>query len=200
MTEPQMPQQTDFPLPTDLPKPEDDGAAAHLLGLRMPKILLCSTKDRIVDLSDLQALRTVIYCYPMTGVPGKPLPEGWDLIPGARGCTPQTCAFRDLHAELKAAGAAHVFGLSTQSNAYQAEMAVRLHLPFPVLSDEKLELTRALDLPTMEVAGLTLMKRLALIVDGGRISHVFYPVFPPDRNAGDVLAWLNANRTIARPA
>ena len=115
------------------------------------------------------------------------------MIPGARGCTPQTCAFRDLFAELKAAGAGHVFGLSTQSNAYQTEMASRLHLPFPVLSDEKLVLTRALNLPTMEVAGLTLIKRLALIVDDARISHVFYPVFPPDRNAGDVLAWLKEN-------
>jgi peroxiredoxin len=112
------------------------------------------------------------------------------MIPGARGCTPQTCAFRDLFAELKAAGAAQVFGLSTQSNAYQAEMASRLHLPFPVLSDEKLALTRALNLPVMEVAGLTLIKRLALVIDDGRITHVFYPVFPPDRNAGDVLMWL----------
>src|SRR5438067_9411383 len=112
------------------------------------------------------------------------------MIPGARGCTPQTCAFRDLFAELKAAGAKHVFGLSTQSNAYQTEMASRLHLPFPVLSDEKLALTRALNLPTMQAAGLTMIKRLALIVDDARITHVFYPVFPPDRNAGDVLAWL----------
>ena len=115
------------------------------------------------------------------------------MIPGARGCTPQTCAFRDLYAELKAAGARYVFGLSTQSNAYQTEMASRLHLPFPVLSDEKLALTRALNLPTMQVAGLTLIKRLALIIDDARITHVFYPVFPPDRNAGDVLAWLKEN-------
>ena len=115
------------------------------------------------------------------------------MIPGARGCTPQTCAFRDLFAELKAAGARHVFGLSTQNNEYQTEMASRLHLPFPVLSDDKLKLTRALDLPTMQVAGLTLIKRLALIVDDGRITHVFYPVFPPDRNAADVLAWLKEN-------
>ena len=115
------------------------------------------------------------------------------MIPGARGCTPQTCSFRDLFAELKAAGAKQVFGLSTQSNVYQTEMASRLHLPFPVLSDEKLQLTRALNLPTMDVAGLTLIKRLALIVDDARITHVFYPVFPPDRNAGDVLAWLKEN-------
>jgi peroxiredoxin len=115
------------------------------------------------------------------------------MIPGARGCTPQTCAFRYLFAELKAAGARHVFGLSTQSNEYQTEMASRLHLPFPVLSDEKLALTQALDLPTMDVAGLTLIKRMALIIDDARITHVFYPVFPPDRNAGDVLAWLKQN-------
>jgi peroxiredoxin (alkyl hydroperoxide reductase subunit C) len=136
----------------------------------------------------------VVFAYPRTGEPGKiSLVDDWDMIPGARGCTPQTCSFRDLYTELKAAGAKHVFGLSTQSNVYQAEMAARLHLPFPVLSDEKLELTRALNLPTMQVAGLTLIRRLALILVDARITHVFYPVFPPDRNAGDVLAWLNEN-------
>jgi peroxiredoxin len=139
--------------------------------------------------------RTVVFAYPRTGEPGKiALVDDWDMIPGARGCTPQTCSFRDLFAELKAAGAAHVFGLSTQSNAYQTEMASRLHLPFGVLSDEELELTRALRLPTMEVAGLTLIKRLALVIDDARIRHVFYPVFPPDRNAGDVLEWLKDNQ------
>ena len=127
-------------------------------------------------------------------IPPIALVDDWDMIPGARGCTPQTCAFRDLFAELKAAGSQHVFGLSTQDNAYQTEMASRLHLPFPVLSDEKLELTRALNLPTMQVAGLTLIKRMALIIDDARITYVFYPVFPPDRNAGDVLAWLKRNR------
>jgi peroxiredoxin (alkyl hydroperoxide reductase subunit C) len=136
----------------------------------------------------------VVFGYPRTGEPGKiSIVDDWDMIPGARGCTPQTCSFRDLFSDLKAAGAQHVFGLSTQDNAYQSEMAERLHLPFPVLSDEGLELTRALNLPTMDVAGLTLIKRLALIVDDGRITHVFYPVFPPDRNAGDVLTWLKAN-------
>jgi peroxiredoxin (alkyl hydroperoxide reductase subunit C) len=139
--------------------------------------------------------RTVVFAYPRTGEPGKiALVDDWDMIPGARGCTPQTCSFRDLFAELKAAGAAQVFGLSTQSNAYQTEMASRLHLPFAVLSDEELELTRALRLPTMEVAGLTLIKRLALVIDDARIRHVFYPVFPPDRNAGDVLEWLKDNQ------
>ena len=176
-----------------IPAPIDDGAAAHLKGMTMPPVRLVATDDTAVDLSTLLG-RTVVFAYPRTGEPGKiALVDDWDMIPGARGCTPQTCAFRDLFAELKAAGARQVFGLSTQSNAYQTEMASRLHLPFPVLSDEGLELTRALGLPTMQVAGLTLMKRLALIVDDARIAHVFYPVFPPDQNAGDVLAWLKAN-------
>lgn len=176
-----------------IPAPEDDGAAAHLVGMTIPSLDLRATDDTTVDLAALKG-RTVVFGYPRTGEPGKiGLTDDWDMIPGARGCTPQTCAFRDLFAELKAAGAKHVFGLSTQSNAYQTEMASRLHLPFPVLSDEKLELTDALNLPTMDVADLTLIKRLALIVDDDRITHVFYPVFPPDRNAGDVLEWLRAN-------
>jgi peroxiredoxin (alkyl hydroperoxide reductase subunit C) len=176
-----------------IPAPEDDGAAAHLVGMTIPSLDLRATDDTTVDLSTLKG-RTVVFGYPRTGEPGKiGLTDDWDMIPGARGCTPQTCAFRDLFAELKAAGAKHVFGLSTQSNAYQTEMASRLHLPFPVLSDEKLELTDALNLPTMDVADLTLIKRLALIVDDDRITHVFYPVFPPDRNAGDVLEWLRAH-------
>lgn len=178
---------------SQIPAPVDDGAAAHLPGKVFPAIDLLATDDSSVTLSTLPG-RTVLFAFPRTGEPGKiALVEDWDMIPGARGCTPQTCAFRDLFGELKAAGAHHVFGLSTQSNAYQAEMAARLHLPFPVLSDEKLRLTRALNLPTMEVAGLTLIKRLALVIDDGRIGHVFYPVFPPDRNAGEVLAWLKAH-------
>ena len=176
-----------------IPAPADDGAAAHLVGMTLPPISLVATDDTSVDLSTLKG-RTVVFGYPRTGEPGKiGLVDDWDMIPGARGCTPQTCSFRDLFAELKAAGANHVFGLSTQSNVYQAEMASRLHLPFPVLSDSELLLTEALRLPTMQVAGLTLIKRLALIVDDGRITHVFYPVFPPDRNAGDVLEWLKHN-------
>jgi len=176
-----------------IPAPTDDGRAAHLAGMKFPSVSLLGTDDNSVDLSALKG-RTVVFAYPRTGEPGKiSLVDDWDMIPGARGCTPQTCSFRDLYTELKAAGAKHVFGLSTQSNVYQAEMAARLHLPFPVLSDEKLELTRALNLPTMQVAGLTLIRRLALILDDARITHVFYPVFPPDRNAGDVLAWLNEN-------
>jgi len=178
-----------------IPAPTDDGGAAHLKGMIVPPVGLRATNDTSVSLSALRG-RTVVFAYPRTGEPGKiSLVDDWDMIPGARGCTPQTCSFRDLFAELKAAGAAQVFGLSTQSNAYQTEMASRLHLPFPVLSDEQLKLTRSLKLPTMEVAGLVLIKRLALIIDDARITHVFYPVFPPDRNAGDVLDWLKANPT-----
>ena len=177
-----------------IPAPKDDGGANHLEGMKIPPIGLVATNDTSVTLSSLRG-RSVVFAYPRTGEPGKiSLVDDWDMIPGARGCTPQTCSFRDLFAELKAAGAKHVFGLSTQSNAYQLEMASRLHLPFPVLSDEKLELTRALNLPTMKVAGLVLIKRMALIIDDARITHVFYPVFPPDRNAGEVLEWLKENR------
>jgi peroxiredoxin len=176
-----------------IPAPEDDGGARHLTGLAVPDVALAATDGTQVSFAKLPG-RVVVFAYPRTGQPGQISPVAdWDMIPGARGCTPQTCSFRDLFAELKAAGARQVFGLSTQSNEYQAEMAARLHLPFPVLSDEQLALTHALDLPTMEVAGLTLIKRLALIVDDARITHVFYPVFPPDRNAGDVLAWLKDN-------
>jgi peroxiredoxin len=173
--------------------PVDDGGADHLRGMAIPPVSLRATNDTSVVLSEL-AGRTVVFAYPRTGEPGKiALVDGWDMIPGARGCTPQTCAFRDLFAELKAAGAQHVFGLSTQSNDYQTEMAGRLHLPFPVLSDHDLELANALNLPMMEAGGETLLKRMALIIDDAVITHVFYPVFPPDRNAGDVLAWLTTN-------
>jgi len=176
-----------------IPAPRDDGGAAHLTGMTIPPIRLRATDDTSVVVAALEG-RTVVFGYPRTGEPGKiGLVDDWDMIPGARGCTPQTCAFRDLFADLKAAGAAQVFGLSTQSNDYQIEMASRLHLPFAVLSDEALELTHTLRLPTMSVAGQTLIKRLALIIDDARITHVFYPVFPPDRNAGDVLEWLKDN-------
>lgn len=175
-----------------IPAPPNDGATEHLAGMRLPAITLAATDGRSIDLSTLPG-RTVVYTYPMTGRPGVALPEGWDMIPGARGCTPQSCAFRDHFAELLAAGAAHVFGLSTQDTAYQREAADRLHLPFPLLSDESLALTRALRLPTLAVEGRTLLARSASIADEGRITHVLYPVFPPDRNAGDVLAWLKAH-------
>jgi peroxiredoxin len=187
-----MPPQTDFPLPTDLPRPTDDGAADHLIGMTMPKVSLRSTAGRLVNLSELPALRTVIYCYPMTGVPGKPLPENWDAIPGARGCTPQACNFRDQHQEFAKFGA-EVFGLSTQSTDYQREMAERLHLPFEVLSDAAFQLCDALRLPTFVVAGTRLLKRLTLVVRKGRIEYVFYPVFPTNESADQVLRWLRDN-------
>ena len=174
---------------SSLPVPDDDGAARHLPGLNVPSVALPATDGTTVDLSTLAGL-TVVYAYPRTGRPSEPNPDGWDLIPGARGCTPQTCAFRDHFTELKSLGVSHLFGLSTQDTAYQREMAERLHLPFPVLSDASLALTRALELPTLATQGVTLLKRLTLIVQDGRIEHVFYPVFPPDRNAADVAAWL----------
>lgn len=178
---------------TKIPAPTDDGGARHLVGTTMPPVALTATDGNSVTLAT-QKGRVVVFAYPRTGTPGQvAIVDNWDMIPGARGCTPQTCAFRDLYAELKAAGAANVFGLSTQDSAYQREMVERLHVPFPVLSDDRLKLTNALRLPTMSVAGQTLIKRLAMIIDDGRITHVFYPVFPPDRNAGDVLAWLKAN-------
>jgi peroxiredoxin len=174
-----------------LPVPVDDGAARHLPGLAIPEVMLPATDGSDVSLAGMTG-RTVVYAYPLTGRPGSALPEGWDEIPGARGCTPQSCAFRDHHAELVAAGAGRVLGLSTQDTAYQREAAERLHLPFPILSDAALRLTTALKLPVMLVDGATLLKRMALIIDDGAITHVFYPVFPPDRNAPEVLAWLRA--------
>jgi peroxiredoxin len=176
-----------------LPAPEDDGAARHLPGLRIPSIPLPATDGSTVDLSALPGL-TVLYAYPRTGRPVEPNPDGWDAIPGARGCTPQTCAFRDHFAELQSLGVAHLYGLSTQNTAYQRELAERLHLPFPILSDEHLVLTKALSLPTFSTNGMTLLKRLALILRDGVIEHVFYPVFPPDQNAADVVTWLRAQR------
>jgi len=182
----------DFPLPPDLPKPVDDGAAEHLIGMPIPHVSLRSTSGRIVDLGRLSAPRTVIYCYPMTGVPGKPLPEGWDRIPGARGCTPQTCGFRDHYQELTDRKA-EVFGLSTQTTEYQQEMANRLHLPFEVLSDSEFRLSNGLRLPTFVVEGVRLVKRLTMIVRGTKIEHVFYPVFPPNESADQVINWLKAH-------
>jgi peroxiredoxin len=178
-----------FPLPAGLPEPVDDGACDHLVGMQMPHLRLTSTAGGAVDVGALPAGRTVIFCYPMTGVPGRPLPDGWDLIPGARGCTPQACSFRDLHQEFGALGVG-VFGLSAQSTDYQREMAERLHLPFEVLSDADLALTKALRLPAFEAGGMQLIKRLTLMIRDGAIEHVFYPVFPSDQSAAQVLAWL----------
>jgi peroxiredoxin len=159
----------------------------------MAPVSLPATDDRLVDLAALTG-RTIIYAYPRTGQPGIDNPPGWDLIPGARGCTPQSCSFRDHFAELKALGVGQLFGLSTQDPAYQREAAERLHLPFAILSDEHLRLTRAMKLPTFATNGMTLLKRFTLVIDDGIVKHVFYPVFPPDRSASDAIAWLAATK------
>ena len=180
-------------LPGGLPVPADDGAASQLPGRAMPALSLPATDGRLVALDALGSGRAVVYVYPMTGRPGVDLPEGWDGIPGARGCTPESCGFRNLYTELQAAGAAQVFGLSSQPTGYQAEAVDRLHLPFAMLSDERLALADALGLPTFRVDGMTLYRRLTMIVTDGVIEHVFYPVFPPDQHAQEVLDWLRAN-------
>ena len=178
-------------LPDNLAAPLDDGAARHLTGARLPDIALAATDGSSVSLSRLTG-RTVVYIYPRTGRPGQATPTGWDGIPGARGCTPQSCGFRDHFADLKRLGVAHLFGLSTQTTTYQREAAGRLHLPFAILSDEQLVLTRALNLPTFSVDGMTLIRRMAWVIDDGVITHVFYPVFPPDKSAEEVVNWLQA--------
>ena len=175
-------------LPKDLPKPTDDGAAHHLPGTRVPPVSLMSTAGEMVDLSALPG-RTVVYCYPLMGRPDSEMPQGWDEIPGARGCTPQSCAFRDHHEELRTLGA-RVFGLSTQSTGYQREAVERLRLPYELLSDEDLGFVEALGLPTFEVGGTALLKRLTMVIADGRIKKAFYPVFPPDKNAEEVIRWL----------
>ena len=175
-----------------LPAPVDDGGANHLPGVRLPSVALHATNGTCINLASLKG-KTVVYAYPRTGEPGAPVPKDWDLIPGARGCTPQSCAFRDQFADLKALRVDHLFGLSTQDTAYQREVVERLHLPFPLLSDQHLILTRTLRLPTFEANGMRLLKRLTMVIHDGTIEHVFYPVFPPDRNAADVVAWLQAN-------
>jgi len=172
-----------------IPAPVDDGGARGLVGRRVPSVKLAATDGRVVDLSEL-AGRVVVYGYPRTGRPGVENPAGWDGIPGARGCTPQSCAFRDHYAELKGLGVSEVFGLSTQDTAYQREAAERLGLPFALLSDERFELTDALGLPTFETSGMRLLKRLTMVIGDGVIEKVFYPVFPPDQNAGEVVEWV----------
>src|ERR1051326_4551641 len=176
-------------LPSDLPVPVDDGAAAHLPGMLMPHVVLPTTRGREVDVAAAGAGRTVFYMYPRTGRPDREVPPEWDAIPGARGCTPESCGFRDHFQELKSRGA-DVFGVSTQDSDDQREAAQRLGLPFELLSDGGHRLTDAMRLPTFELAGGRLLKRLTLVVRGGRVEHVFYPVFPPDRHAEEVLEWL----------
>jgi peroxiredoxin len=179
-------------LPPDIPAPQDDGGARHLTGMKLPDVSLAATNGAAVNLSRL-AGRTVLYVYPRTGVPGIDAPPGWDDIPGARGCTPQSCGFRDHFADLKALGVVHLYGLSTQDTDYQREAVERLHLPFAILSDADLKLGRAMNLPTFTTSGMTLFKRMALVIDDGVIVKVFYPVFPPDKNAEEVVAWLRAH-------
>jgi len=190
-----LPTLSPFPLPDNLPVPRDDGAADHLPGWPLPDLDLRSTDGELVNLSQLAGW-TVVFCYPMTGRPGVALPQGWDEIPGARGCTPQACAFRDSYGELRAAGIAHLYGLSTQTTEYQREMAERLHLPFPVLSDAGLALTRALRLPTFEVEGRRLLKRLTVIAHDGVIRKANYPVFPSNEDATRVLEWFRNSVTL----
>jgi peroxiredoxin len=181
-----------FELPSALPVPKDDGACSHLAGLQVPDISLASTVGDSVNLARIRG-RTLVFCYPRTGEPGRPVLHEWDEIPGARGCTLQCCGFRDSYSELKIAGADYVYGLSTQDTDYQREVASRLNLPYPLVSDRDLKLARALMLPTFEFNFMTLLKRLTLIIDEGRITHVFYPVFPPDQSARQTLEWLKAN-------
>lgn len=177
-------------LPADLPVPEDDGAADHLPGGALPELSLPSTAGPDVDLAAASRDRRVlVFCYPRTGRPGVPMPAGWDDIPGARGCTPEACGFRDLAAEFDRLGVG-LYGVSTQHTDDQREAAERLRLPYPLLSDAELRLTKALRLPTLEVEGATLIRRLTLLVRDGVVERVWYPVFPPDTHADEVLGWF----------
>ena len=193
-------------LPADLPRPLDDGAAGHLPGTALPALELPSTQGGSLDLAAITRTPAVLFFYPRTGVPGRTPPRladgtEWDLVPGMRGCTPQSCGYRDRLAEFRALGVA-VYALSTQTSAYQREFAERMHIPFPILSDSELALTRALSLPSIEMpvesgGPPTLIKRMAWYCERGRIEHVWYPVFPPDRNAEEVLDWLGSQRAKA---
>jgi len=183
----------DFPLPDDLPVPEDDGGADHLQGMELPDLSLPATDGTPVDLADLP-VHTVIYVYPLTGRPDEDvIPDGWEDVPGARGCTPESRGFRSHYDELRDSGVGEVFGLSTQSSEYQREARDRLDLPFEMLSDAERELTDELDLPTFTIEGDEYLERLTLVVSDGRIEHVFYPIFPPDEHAGEVLEWVQEN-------
>lgn len=189
----------DTTFPSDLPVPQDDGACSHLTGLQAPSVSLTSTSGEQVDLASLSGL-TILFCYPRTGAPGENVSDEWNMIPGARGCTPQACAFRDLAQQLYKLGVKQLFGISTQDTPYQQEARERNHLPYQLLSDEKLELAKALELPTFEWKGEQLIKRMAMAIEDGKIVRVWYPVFPPDRNAGDVLEWLSARDQPPVPA
>lgn len=179
-------------LPASLPVPENDGGCSHLLDRVLPRVVLPSTAGRMVNLAELN-VPSVLFFYPRNAQPHESIPEEWNMVPGARGCTPHSCGFRDLHQEFKLLGF-QVFGVSTQDTDYQKELVNRVHLPFEILSDAKFELARALQLPTFEFRGLRLLKRMAWVVEGCKITRVFYPVFPPDKNADEVLAWLKVRR------
>jgi peroxiredoxin len=178
---------------SEIPAPTDDGAASHLIGQDIASVRLMGTDGESIDLSMIEGL-SVVYVYPMTGGPNTPLPDGWDMLPGARGCTPQSCSFRDHANELEQLGVTRIFGLSTQDSEYQREAVDRLHLPFQILSDATLLFATAMNLPTFEVEGMTLLKRLTMILHSGTVKHVFYPVFPPDQNAKEVITWLTKNQ------
>ncbi|KAF1356089.1 thioredoxin-like protein [Lizonia empirigonia] len=177
--------------PSDLPVPQDDSACSHLAGFKVPSVSLPSTSGDPVDVSMLSGL-AIIFCYPRTGAPGEKIPDEWNMIPGARGCTPQACSFRDEMAELRKLGVNTILGVSTQDTPYQAEVKSRAHIPYELLSDADLKFTRALKLPTFEWQGNKLIKRLTLAVEDGQITNVWYPVFSPDANAKEVVAWLAA--------
>src|SRR5258708_17334419 len=181
-------------LPANLPVPVDDGACDHLAGMTIPPIPLPGTKGHIVVLANVPSPRTWLYVYLRTGVPGSGVPRGWDEIPGARGCTPQSCSMRDHYKAMKALGA-EVFGLSSQTTEYQSEMVKRLHLPFEVLSDSKLVFAKSLRLPTFIFGGVTLIKRLTLVIKERKVEKVFYPVFPPDQHGAQVVAWLKSKQS-----
>ena len=181
------------PMPDDLPAPEDDGGAQHLPGQQIPPLAFHTTDGDQVELNTISDGRWVLYLYPLTGDPEVDMPQGWDQIPGARGCSQEACSFRDNLTALQAQGVQQVLALSTDRAEYQQDLVRRLHLPYPMMSDPGLSLAQALDLPTFEANGMTLYKRLTMIVDGDRIGHVFYPIFPPDTHAAEVLKWMAAN-------
>ncbi len=195
---PAMAQRSDnlMQIPANLPVPLDDGACDHLPGKKVPGLTLQSTRGRVVNLAGQASERVIVYAYPRTGTPDKEVPAHWNEIPGARGCTPQSCSMRDHYQEVKALGA-EIFGLSTQTTEYQKEMVERLHLPFEVLSDEDLKFTHALNLPTFTFDGMILIKRLTLVLKSGIIEKVFYPVFPPDKHGEQVVAWLKHKHGLA---